>query len=62
MGRRMHRRSVVSLVMSSYVLGKTIVTYRTSRFATEEALKEIHRILAPNAVLGMIWNIEECKS
>lgn len=28
-------------------------------FATEEALKEIHRILAPNAVLGMIWNIEE---
>ncbi|KAB5580778.1 S-adenosyl-L-methionine-dependent methyltransferase [Coniochaeta sp. 2T2.1] len=28
-------------------------------FATDEALKEIHRVLAPNAVLGMIWNIEE---
>jgi hypothetical protein len=38
-----------------------IVTYRSSRFATDEALKEIHRTLAPNAVLGMIWNVEECR-
>lgn len=36
------------------------VTYRSLRFATDETLKEVHRILAPNAVFGMIWNIEEC--
>ncbi|KAI1356882.1 S-adenosyl-L-methionine-dependent methyltransferase [Xylaria sp. FL0043] len=28
-------------------------------FATPEALKEIHRVLRPGAVLGMIWNIDE---
>ncbi|RWA12296.1 hypothetical protein EKO27_g2808 [Xylaria grammica] len=30
-----------------------------SRFATPEALKEIHRVLRPGAVLGMIWNVDE---
>ncbi|KAG9244576.1 methyltransferase [Calycina marina] len=28
-------------------------------FATDEALKEIHRVLRPGAVFGMIWNIED---
>lgn len=34
---------------------------RFGRFANQEALDEIHRVLKPNAVLGMIWNIEDCK-
>lgn len=32
------------------------------RFATEESLKEIHRVLKPGATFGMIWNIEDCPS
>ncbi|KAK3941829.1 S-adenosyl-L-methionine-dependent methyltransferase [Diplogelasinospora grovesii] len=28
-------------------------------FATEDALREIHRVLKPNAVFGMIWNVED---
>jgi hypothetical protein len=32
------------------------------RFATEDSLKEIHRVLRPGAAFGMIWNIEDCKS
>ncbi|KAI0483374.1 methyltransferase [Xylariaceae sp. FL0804] len=28
-------------------------------FATPEALKEIHRVLRPGAVLGAIWNVED---
>ncbi|KAK7924479.1 methyltransferase [Apiospora marii] len=28
-------------------------------FATPESLHEIHRVLRPGAVLGMIWNIED---
>ncbi|KAF0326218.1 putative methyltransferase [Colletotrichum sp. SAR11_59] len=28
-------------------------------FANEDALKEIHRVLRPTAVLGLIWNIED---
>jgi SAM-dependent methyltransferase len=34
---------------------------KASRFSTEEALKEIHRVLKPTSVFGMIWNIEDCK-
>ncbi|CCF38633.1 methyltransferase [Colletotrichum higginsianum] len=34
-------------------------SYRTTRFATPESLKEIHRVLKPTAVLGLIWNIED---
>lgn len=30
-------------------------------FATNEALKEIHRVMRPEAIFGMIWNIEDCK-
>jgi hypothetical protein len=30
------------------------------RFATRDALKEIHRVLRPGATFGMIWNIEDC--
>jgi hypothetical protein len=33
-----------------------------TRFATEESLKEIHRVLRPGATFGMIWNIEDCRS
>jgi hypothetical protein len=29
------------------------------RFATQDALREIHRVLQPGAVFGMIWNIED---
>lgn len=32
-----------------------------TRFATEEALEEIRRVLKPEAVFGMIWNIEDCE-
>ncbi|RDW63944.1 hypothetical protein BP5796_10446 [Coleophoma crateriformis] len=28
-------------------------------FATEESLKEIHRVLVPGGAFGMIWNIED---
>jgi hypothetical protein len=31
-----------------------------SRFANEEALLEIARVLKPTAVLGLIWNVEDC--
>ncbi|TPX17480.1 uncharacterized protein E0L32_003123 [Thyridium curvatum] len=30
-------------------------------FATEETLRELHRVLKPEAVLGMIWNIEDSR-
>lgn len=30
------------------------------RFATNEALKEIYRVLIPGGNLGMIWNVEDC--
>jgi hypothetical protein len=33
---------------------------RSQRFAKEESLKEIHRVLKPGAKLGMIWNVEDC--
>jgi hypothetical protein len=32
-----------------------------SRFATEEALREIRRVLRPGGALGVIWNIEDCE-
>lgn len=32
------------------------------RFATDEALEEIRRVLKPKAVFGMIWNIEDCET
>lgn len=32
------------------------------RFATEEALAEIHRVLKPGGVFGMIWNIDDCET
>lgn len=31
-------------------------------FATEASLAEIHRVLKPGGTLGMIWNVEDCKS
>lgn len=31
-----------------------------NRFANEEALTEIHRVLKPGGKVGMIWNIEDC--
>lgn len=30
------------------------------RFANMEALREIHRVLKPAGVLGLVWNIEDC--
>ncbi|KAK0371200.1 methyltransferase [Colletotrichum limetticola] len=39
-----------------------VVAQIKHRFATTESLKEIHRVLKPTAVLGFIWNIEDCKS
>jgi SAM-dependent methyltransferase len=32
------------------------------RFANQEALKEIRRVLKPGGKLAMIWNIEDCRS
>lgn len=32
----------------------------SNRFANEEALTEIHRVLKPGGKVGMIWNIEDC--
>lgn len=37
----------------------TILT--PSRFANKEALEEIHRVMRPGGVFGMIWNIEDCE-
>lgn len=31
------------------------------RFATEDALTELHRVIKPAGVLGMIWNVDSCK-
>lgn len=31
------------------------------RFATDQALDEIHKVLKPGNVFGMIWNIDDCK-
>lgn len=31
------------------------------RFATNEALDEIYRVLKEGAVFGMIWNIDDCE-
>lgn len=31
------------------------------RFAKEESLKEIHRVLKPGAKLGLVWNVEDCE-
>lgn len=36
------------------------MNYDGSRFAHEEALREIHRVLVPGGVFGMIWNVEDC--
>lgn len=32
-----------------------------NRFATDEALREIHRVLKPGGTFGMIWNIDDCE-
>ena len=31
------------------------------RFANEESLQDIYRVLAPGGSLGLIWNIEDCE-
>lgn len=31
------------------------------RFATDEALDEIYRVMKEGAVFGMIWNIDDCE-
>jgi ubiquinone/menaquinone biosynthesis C-methylase UbiE len=41
-----------------YAIELRLLTWR--RFATEESLKEIHRVLRPGAAFGVIWNIEDC--
>jgi hypothetical protein len=38
--------------------GKVLTAHR---FAKEESLKEIHRVLKPGAKLGLIWNVEDCE-
>jgi len=40
--------------------GELALTF--SRFANINALQEIYRVLQPTGRLGMIWNIEDCKS
>ena len=30
------------------------------RFAHDEALHEIYRVLKPGSILGIIWNVEDC--
>lgn len=30
-------------------------------FATQDALKELHRVIRLAGVLGMVWNIEDCE-
>lgn len=32
------------------------------RFATDEALDEIYRVMKEGAVFGMIWNIDDCET
>lgn len=50
--------------MSLAVLGrKRSVGFLTGvdRFATNEALDEIYRVLKEGTVFGMIWNIDDCE-
>lgn len=39
-----------------------MVWVAVGRFATYEALREIHRVLKPGGVFGMIWNIDDCEN
>lgn len=39
-----------------------IVADGQARFANMQALKELARVLQPAGVLGMIWNIDDCRS
>jgi hypothetical protein len=32
-----------------------------TRFANEESIREIYRVLRPGAAFGVIWNVEDCK-
>lgn len=44
--------------------GVSVVGFLTGcvgRFATDEALDEIYRVLKEGAVFGMIWNIDDCE-
>jgi len=46
--------------VSEVITGAPRTGVDRNRFATEDSLKEIHRVLRPGAAFGMIWNIDDC--
>lgn len=64
---------IIAAVLEVMVSGFSLVNQTTSpgfssssldadgtRFATDDALEEIYRILIPGGTFGMIWNVEDC--
>lgn len=47
---------------SSWFPRNDILITTAYRFANFDALREIHRVLVPGGVLGLVWNEEDCKS
>ena len=51
--------SLVRWGLTSHV-GRSLRGLIAGRFAQDEALHEIYRVLKPGGCLGLIWNIEDC--
>lgn len=52
--------AVVGIPLVSCTSVASRVEAKNTRFAKEESLEEIRRVLKPGGKLAMIWNIEDC--